>query len=500
MDEQLSRTLALAGALRAEGSDRVEELFWGRRVLVRLEQAVASRSDARETVKLAVNAILRFCANVTLDVPADAGELIAAAKELAVEIHGPGAWFQTAGDAVEGYSAVLNVGCEVRDTLGWVTVSSDGWLARVANHGAGRSTLPMPGAEANTLGALAAACLGAGQVFLMLIERPLLSEPLELSLLTLDSGEPGTLTPGPALPAEPLVITALLGGCGGVAHGWTYAIKRAPVTGSAEAVDHQALRRENIGPYVCSSRERLRMAKSEIVRDELAGAIDVTPRTERLRFFTARVAHGQVAIPELVISALDNAAARHGLQQFWPLAIIDIAAEEMTAQVIVKNREDDGICLLEAYTLPQAAGAELDALAEMLGLSPERVADFESQITEDDLAAAPPEKRALLEEARRRRQPICGRVKDIDLNEEEFTLDFIPAVPFVTAFAGVVAAAQTVKLLLGEAPSSLHFQFSFLSYTARTLRLRCAPSCECHTHRGRGRARESECVSAFGTS
>ena len=93
----------------------------------------------------------------------------------------------------------------------------------------------------------------------------------------------------------------------------------------------------------------------------------------------------------------------------------------------------------------------------------------------------PAEKRAALEAARRRGQPICGRVGDLDLREDEDSPDFTPAVPFVTAFTGIVAAAQTTRLLLGEPPSSLHFQFSFLSYRCRRLSLKCAPACECRS-------------------
>ena len=59
--------------------------------------------------------------------------------------------------------------------------------------------------------------------------------------------------------------------------------------------------------------------------------------------------------------------------------------------MIVKNIEDDGQCLLEAYTEPAQDDLELGALAEETGLSVDRLRDFESPITEDDAAAAPPE-------------------------------------------------------------------------------------------------------------
>src|SRR5207253_957466 len=102
-----------------------------------------------------------------------------------------------------------------------------------------------------------------------------------------------------------------------------------------------------------------------------------------------------------------------------------------------------------------------------------------------DVAAAPPEKRAALEAARRRGQRVCGRATGLDLNEEEPGTEFTPAVPFVTAFSGIVGAAQTTRRLFGAGGGSVHFQFSFLSYRARTMRMRCASDCECRSRHGR---------------
>ncbi len=484
MSEQLSRPLAVAAALLGDDLAHVEHLFTGRRVLVRLEPALTGGADARQTVILAVNEILRFCPNVALALPPEDADLLEIANTLAVEIHGSAHRVTTASMEEIAFDAVLNVGVVVHDLPAWITVNSDGWLARVATAAVGAMKLPRPQAPSNPLGAVAAGCLGAGQAFLALIGRPLLAAPIEVSLHSLDSGPPGTLAPGPAL-RDVLPIEALLVGCGGVANGWTYTIKRLPITGAIEAVDHQALRPENLGPYVCAGRPSLNRPKAKIIRGELAPAIHVTPRTERFRFFKARIGYGQAVVPSLVISAVDNPRTRHDVQRLWSPTTIDLAAEEMTAQVIVKDLRDDGICLLEAYTVPDGEPDELARLAAATGLAPERVADFESQITEEDIAAAPAEKRAALEDARQRGQPICGRVGDLDLREEESSPDFTPAVPFVTAFTGIVAAAQTMRLLRGEPPSSLHFQFSFLSYRCRRLDLKCSPACECHARQKR---------------
>jgi len=478
VSQQSSRPNAVAASLLGADPAYVEHLFTSRRVLVRLEPTLAGRPDARETVILAVNQILRFCPNIALDIPATDADLLETANALAADIHGPTPPVATADVESAAFDAVLNVGLKVRDDPAWITVSSDGWLARVATATAGARTLPRPRKPYNPLGALGAACLGAGQVFFALIGHPLLAVPIELSLYSLETGPLGALTQGPVLP-ENLTIDALLIGCGGVANGWTYAVKRLPITGRTEAVDHQALRRENIGPYVCAGRASLNKPKTHIVRDVLAPAIEVIPRPERFRFFKARIGYGQTAVPHIVISALDNPQTRHDVQRLWPTTTIDLAAEDLSAQVIVKYLGDDGICLLNAYAEPDEDGNELAQLAAATGLAPDRIADFESQITEEDIAAAPAEKRAALQAARARGQAVCGRVGDLDLNEEEYSADFTPAVPFVTAFAGIAAAAQTARLLAGGPLTSMHFQFSFISYRSRRLDMKCDPGCAC---------------------
>lgn len=221
----------------------------------------------------------------------------------------------------------------------------------------------------------------------------------------------------------------LLVGCGGVANRWLYSIRRAPATGRVEAVDHQRLRDENFGAYVRATRSRLGQPKVQTVQEELAATLTVVPRAERFRFFRARFAYGQSYVPELVISALDKAGVRHQVQRLWAATTIDLAAEGLTSQLIIKRRDDNGMCLIEAHTEAAGTDAELAELAEATGLSVARLRDFESQITEEGIVAAPVGKRPALQEARRRRRPICGRVGDLDLNEEDYTSDFTPAVP-----------------------------------------------------------------------
>jgi len=77
-------------------------------------------------------------------------------------------------------------------------------------------------------------------------------------------------------------------------------------------------------------------------------------------------------------------------------------------------------------------------------------------------------------------QLICGRVTEHNLDEERDNPNFAAAVPFVTGFSGVVAASETMKVLLGSSyERSAHYQRNFQSGRGRLLRTLCQVDCEC---------------------
>ena len=487
MSLETSRPFALAANLVGSDVPAIEHLFVTRRVLVRLELEMARSAPMREAFLLAVNEILRFCPNVVIAVPPNFDATARTATALAREIYGPDATISTVApnelDA-SSFEAILNVGREVCEHRAWIAIDASGWLARIATAACGIKSLPNQTAPPNIFAALAAASLGAGQVFLSLVGRPLLSRPLEVSLWSLETSTTGELTVGPPVP-DGLELQALLVGCGGVANGFAHAAARAQMRGRLETVDKQSLRRENFGPYVGARRSRLGKPKTEMIREMLVPMIEVTPRNERFRFFKARIGYGETTPPELILVGLDDERTRHDVQRLWAPITIDMAAEELTSQLILKDLGDDGICLLGAYSVDGRTPSELEQLAVTLGLPVERVAEFESQITAEDIAAAPPEKRQMLEDAHRRDQRICGRATQLDLHEEQSSVAFTPAVPFVTAFSGIVGAAQTARHLMEQSAGSIHFQFSFLSFQGRRLQMRCSSKCECQERRDR---------------
>ena len=472
-----SRPARLAASLARQTEEESAHLFLKKAVLICLESALAHVRDAQETFLFAINQVLRFCPNIGLLVPSEYRDLADRSIELAVAIHGPGRWIQIIGSDREAatFDAVINVGTAVNNALPWITVNSSGWLARVAAARSGVNALPWSPASANACGALAAACLGAGAAFLTILgQPPNISQ--EISLFTHQEVNLGTLHEGPALPSIPLNIDAFLVGCGAVTNGWAYTIKRLPIVGTLQAVDRQSLRIENLGPYVLATRAQVGTPKAQIIAEFLAPTVAVTPRPEEWELFKIRLNYG-IAVPPLIINGLDHVGTRHSVQRLWPESLVDIAAGSLTTQVIVKPSATDALCLLRALDIPPGELEWAERLALETGLSPERIRSQPvTEITKDDINAADPAHRAQLEKSQGKL--ICGRVTERNLTMEAANPDFTPAVPFVTAFSGVVGAAETLKQLMGVS-SGLHYQRHFQSNRSRVLQMLCDSECEC---------------------
>lgn len=484
--EAQSRPLRLAARLRTDAPEaELADRFGESRVAVRLDSTSEESPDARMAFIAVVNHVLRFCPHVLA--ATDDPEVLAATRSLATAVVGvEDAVTPTGPDSAREADVVVDFGIEAREDPSWVTVNSTGWVARVAS-GGHADALPWSAAPGNPLGALAAACLGAGEAFFALAGVVRLPQALELSLFEGRTARPGTFGPGPSLPASPVELDGLLVGCGGVANGWADAMRRPPVSGRLAAVDRQALRVENIGPYVLVRLSDLGRPKAEILAEALAPKVTVTPYPEEFELFKLRLAYG-VALPPLVVGGLDDVETRHSMQRLWPPALIDMAAGGTTAQVLLHLAGEGGQCLLGALTPPLDAQPYVERVARLTGLSPRRVANGPTTaISAQDVSAAPPELRGQLESARLRGQLLCGRITECNLFVEEASDDFAPAAPFVSALAGTIGAAETIKILMGVGSGSgLHQQYDFLGARGRRLVMRCSPSCDCRVYREEG--------------
>jgi hypothetical protein len=478
---QFSRPARLAATLSDCTEDEALQLFSEKHVLVRIEEEFASVPDARETFLFAVNQILRFCPNVVLHLPQLSFELIENINQLKEEIHESTGPIQVLAlhAPLTTYDAILNIGSRIVPDLPWITINSSGWVARAATALANSDRLPWTAAPSNPCGALAAACFGAGLVFFTILGRqPALAR--ELSLMTLIDSVPGSLDAGPALPNHSLNLDTFVIGCGAVTNGWAYCVKRLPIAGKIQAVDRQSLRIENVGPYVLARRSLLGTPKAVVIESYLAPTIAVTPRPEEWELFKIRLRYG-LPVPAIIVNGLDNVLTRHSVQRLWPKTLIDMAAGGLTTQVIVNHAKTESICLLGALDVPPNEVDWADRLSQQSGLKAERIRqEPTSEITKADVAAAAPNLQRGLEGAEG--TLICGRITHQNLNMEGHDPNFAPAVPFVTAFSGVIGAAETMKYLMG-CSKPFHYQQNFLSYRGRALQMKCEHQCECQVAR-----------------
>jgi len=475
-----SRPARLAASIIGKTEEAAIHLFTKKKILVRLEARFCQDLDARETFLFTVNQCLRFCSNMSVCVEKGSDALIGACNSLAVRVHGPGANVE-AVNKVTGrvFDAIVNVGTEVLSDLPSATINSSGWVARLATPGSAIPKLYWKSETPNPLGALAATCLGVGAAFLAILGKPLASS-IETSLFSHEVADPGTLPPGPPLPTSPLLLNGFLVGCGAVTNGWAYAMKRLPIVGSLQAIDRQSLRFENIGAYVAVGLESVNKPKALLIKELLAPAIDVTERSDQWEFFKIWLDHG-LEVPPLIIAGLDNVMTRHSVQRLWPETLIDMAAEGLQSQVIVKHQKGAGLCVLRALSIPPDEVDWAQNLGRATGLDPRLIAkEPTGEITQTEIDEAPVDKQAELRSALGK--PRCGHINRLSLQMEGHDPDFAPAVPFVTGFSGVVGAAETIKWLMGHRyPHSLHFQKSFESSRSKALDMKCDPGCECQS-------------------
>jgi hypothetical protein len=442
-------------------------------VRVRVTAGFEDNEDAKTLARSLVDQLSRFCGTVMVSA---SGAITQACVERDLELHDPPR-VHAHGSSVAWASALDIFIGNTRSSDGFWTCS-DGWTGKVFPAGIYGPVSAFT--VVNPIGALTAAALTAGEVFLRLIGLARPSRRYELSAWSGACGPIGSLPDDPPLPAIP-PIDALLIGCGNVMNGWAAAARALRITGHARAVDRQSLGEENLGPYSLARRDMIGQPKALLLAGHLEPGVAVTRHDEELSLFLPRITHWRLPLPRLVINGLDEVEPRHMVQRLWPEVLVDMAAGGTTSQVILHQRGQGGQCLLRAYEPPAGETGHIRRIEAATGLRPGRFVDeFTTPITYEDVAQAPPEHRARLQAAADAGHLICGYINQASLKETSGGDGFAAAAPFVSALAGARAAATTVALLTGNhAPARPRWQYNFLSNRARTAETRCPDTCEC---------------------
>lgn len=499
MTPQLESTVGAAEAHRDDRTRRTLELVVGRdqanltlthfsggRVEVHVDEATLRMRNGFLAVSVTLNMLSRFVGTVELLVAGRCGGAIESAlnSELArlrrIDTR-PGrsvllSWIEP-GSAVsprEQAAARVWIG-EIRTSNAMpeptdrdVSIAFDGWsceLGRGAPIGAAQpSAVPF--------GALSAACFAVAEVFKTLVaaslpdtERPGFQRRFThawrfsaWSMERLMDGPATLLSAGPQA-VEPVTLDAVVQvGAGAVGNASALAFSTlSSVSGELRILDLKFVDEKNLNRCFYFTEDHLGWPKAKVL-EELAS------RPE-LRVFAAnddfRAEH--VSMSAIVLSTVDNNEARHRLQETLPVALVEGATGGTTISVAVHSAGNGRSCLVCRHPDPELGASRREPLsvraaAEATGLTEDEITTgqvgVDVAITDEIIervAARSEEAAAILRRARGTGQDLCGALGDLRSLLGTVTGPREASVPFVSNLAGVLAAAEVVKLVMRAA-------------------------------------------------
>jgi molybdopterin/thiamine biosynthesis adenylyltransferase len=480
-DLAYSRPVATAARLADAATDY--HRFVDKRVLLTGESVVLRTANGRACLLASLRLLIRICRRVTVALPVSFGALSQECRDLAERIaFGAPIPVVTGEMDPTAFDAVLNIGSNARPDLPWTVINAQGWLARVSSTG---TPLPAACERENPISALAAACLGVGEVFKrLLVVRPDRGPLLDGVSFSLDSYRCDDADPGPPLPSH-LPLDVLFVGVGAIGNGVVYLLSQLPIGGRMAIVDTQIFGEENLGTCILIGPADLGRPKVDVATELLRERLDVRPFHEDISRFAARLGT-EVPYPSIVVNGLDNIDARHAVQGMWPDLIIDGAIGDLSCQVSRHPWGEETACLRCLFPKLPGESAERRA-ARATGLSLARAARTLEIVTQEDVGAAPEAKQAFLRS--QIGKPICSVIVDAmaqELSEEQQRADFAPSVPFVACLSASMVAAELAKAVSGRTtPLECRFQISMLTGPTHGLELPQARrgDCQCVTRR-----------------
>jgi molybdopterin/thiamine biosynthesis adenylyltransferase len=438
--------------------------FLEKQVLLTGDAPHLATVNGRNTFLYSIRLLVRICPNLTIMLPAESGFLRSEAEQISARIaFGKAVQFAEAELDIRSFDAILSVGNVVHPSLPWTAINSNGWVCRVSS---GKTPLATQSEMENPVGALAAACLGTGEVFKRLIALdPNRGELLDGFAFSLRTFEISPQDSGPALPAA-IEVDLLVVGAGAIGNGIVALLVDLPWCGSISIVDRERYGDENLGTCILIGPDDITVPKAEVLEQCLLSA------GKSAKGFDSTFASYAAALgdryPVLVLNGLDNIDVRHEVQRsLWPDLIVDGAIGDFVCQVSRHPWGEDAACLMCLFREPTRS-SELDAI-EATGLSHARIGQPDSVVTSDDVAAAPNHMKEYLETHLGKR--VCSVVSAAvtqKISREEQARGFEPSVPFVAVFSACMVVAEAIAKVTGW-PSVLssRFQFDFLQGPGR---------------------------------
>jgi len=490
-DRAASRPLGVASKLLDRAVDAAAISL--KEVVLTGERDILSSENGRWCFLDALTLLSRVVGKLTVVMPLGMDALRAE-----VEMYSSRLWSQTpiqvtsVGNPItlESSDAVLSVGAQVKPSLNWTVINSNGWVARVSS---GVTSLPCDVDQPNPLGALMAASFGVTEVFKRIFSVPHEVAPLfEKTEFSLFDQTTTSASVGPPLPDSLNIPDTLLVGAGAIGNGIALLLSRLNLRGRVHLVDKQDYADENLGTCILLERagwigvgKAVRLANwlgensnLEVTAEKsvIASALD-GPLLSRLTV-------------DLVLNGLDDAEARRDAQGLWPAIIVDGGINEIgTAVVQHRLDQERRACLKCWFESPQVD--ERLQQSRLTGLNIASLNDLGRTLTDDDIAHAAEDKRDWLLERKTEGKTLCSVISEAALSTKlgvEVEEGFRPSVPFVATAAASMVMAEAVKALaFPEVPVAGMFQIAslFLGPGETAMKLDRLPSvsCPCVVHR-----------------
>lgn len=443
-DLTFSRPRATALSLGDLAPDRHQ--FVDKLVLLTGEPAVLATQNGRQCLLLSLRLLGRMCRNLSVAIPEGHADLIDEVRSAASEIR-PYTTVTIKHEPRDADAdAVLCVGSSAHADPRWTVVNSNGWLARVSS---GQTGLVDDCNQWNPIGALAAASLGAAEIFKRLIRlKESRGHLLEQTTFSLYSYTCGGEDPGPSIAmAEPPRV--LLVGAGAIGNGILYLLRALRWQGHVDVVDYQVYGAENWGTCLMLPTSKVCTPKAEFAESFLKAAVaSVTGHSMTVEEFADSICPKR-GYPDVILAGVDSVGARHAVQDLWPGIVIDGAIGAFGCQVSCHPWGPDVACLRCLFREGPASAARLSS--EASGLSVVRVQQPSEVVTEADVVAAPAEHKEWLRE--RVGKPICSVIQEAMVRAASaggVAEGFEPSVPFVACMSASMVLAEAVKTAMGS--------------------------------------------------
>jgi hypothetical protein len=438
--QAFSRPVAAADSLGDKASDR--HRFTEKRVLLTGEANILGLENGRNCFLDSIRILTRMTRGLKVWIP-EGTSLGEEASQLIEHISfGEMPEFLTTPPKFTTFDAVLSVGTKTHSELPWTTINSNGWVARVSS---GATALSSVCGQVNPVGALAAASLGASEIFKRLIKLvPDRAEPLDGLSFSFHSYEVSD-DPGPPLPNK-IPVEIFVMGVGAIGNGVAHLLDSLPVSGTAFFVDKQKFAKENLGTCILIGPQDLDESKALFAARLLESKLITQGFPQELAEFAATTVK-ELPYPKIILNGLDDIDARHATQSFWPDLIIDGAIGVFACEGTLHPWGEDLSCLYCDFEHPPQRCEQIES--ELTGLKEDRLRDMNSVVTEDDVRTAPAEKQEWLRQ--QIGKEICSVVSEATtekLSQEKQKKGFQPSVPFVACLSSCMMVAELVRKVL----------------------------------------------------